>query len=531
MYSTMPSIGRRFIDHAASQACRVYDPGTWTSTAQRNHQMITTAQETQRIPTGIDGLDSVLHGGYHPKSCVMIAGDTGTGKTTLALQFLIEHQNGSDTPAGLYVSVSQNRAFLQAIIDSHGWRRDDARFDIMDLQDFNLHDGESTVFKPDLTELADASKRIIERAQQCQASVVVLDTLSEMRLMAEDELRFRRALMYLKQRLTAIGATVLILTDATEMEREETVRNAADTVLILDHLPMPFGEDLRRLRVNKLRAGTFLGGYHDMRIRTGGIRVYPRLVPHDETYQDKPPARTSPFPTGNADLDDMLDGGFDRSARALTFGPTGIGKSTLGYQLAIKAAERGEHSLLWSFEELPHLIRPRLQQMTDDPAVLDRIHIHHMEQRMMSPGEFSRTVLDQVQDHGISLVILDSITGLMRAIPDHEISTHHLHDLLTFLTSHEVMVYMTMPLAGPRTTAKQEEMLALVADTIIGMQQCQDEQGIGRCLFINKRRCGPHRRHVRRFTIDRQGMVIGKPLNDIAALWQNPMLGFMDDED
>lgn len=477
---------------------------------------LTTDESAERVTTGLAELDEVLHGGYPRKHCILVCGTTGTGKTTLALHFLMASQARGE-PA-LYMSMAQNRESLIAIASSHGWDIDPQLNHILDIEDFmpDSQAADAHLFQPDLAELNQTCATIIERVKELGARSVILDTLSEMRLLATDQLRFRRAMYNLKTSIGHLGIPLLLISD--NLNDADPIPNLADTIVRLEHQPIDFGQDHRRLRVQKMRASSFVEGFHDLRIERSGLRVFPRVVPRAERYLAPQAAVSEKFATGDPALDALLGGGLERGARILAYGPTGVGKSTLGYQLALTAAARGERSVIWSFEDLPHLIRVRLGEMSDRQDLLKAIRLHHMEQRMMPPGEFVRTLTDEIKREDLRLVVLDSIHGLGQAMGSPVNDTNHIQDLMTFLTANDIMVYITLPHAGPSSGQEQERTLSLMADTILSLQYTRDGDTIGRCVSVIKQRSGPHHTAVHAFALSNEGLHLGRQLRDISGL-------------
>ncbi|MFW5750538.1 MAG: ATPase domain-containing protein [Planctomycetota bacterium] len=481
----------------------------------------------RRVSSGISELDYILNGGFPRQHCILIAGATGTGKTTLALQFLLAHQARGER--SLFVSMAQTRTSLNDIARSHGWELDPNLCHVLDIEDFlPAADREDAhLFKPDLADLVQTCSIIVDRIREIDAKAVVLDTLSEMRLLAVDPLRFRRAIYNLKTGVGHLGIPLMLITD--HLARADPIPNLVDTVVELEHHSVAFGRDLRRIRIQKMRSSDFIEGYHDLRIQRSGMHIFPRVLPRTEGYLPDQEAVSEKFATGSPQLDQLLGGGLDRGARILSFGPTGVGKSTLGYQLALTAAARGEGSVIWSFEDLPHLIRARMAEMTNQTALLGRISLHHMEQRMVPPGEFVRTLIDEIKDGDLRLVILDSLSGLTQALGSPPHDTSYIQDLMTFLTAHGVMVYITMPHSGPSTNQSQEHILSLMADTILSLQYTVDKDRIGRCLGVIKQRSGPHHTTVHNYSLDDDGLHIGRPLSNIAGLMPGQPRHVVDD--
>jgi len=346
-----------------------------------------------RASTGIPGLDEILGGGLPTNHIYLIDGEPGTGKTTLALQFLLA---GAEHGArGLYVTLSESRAELTQVAHSHGWTLDTV--DVFELNPAESGAAEEgyTIFHPAEIELQQTMDAVLASVDRSGATLVVLDSLSEMRLLARDPLRFRRQILSIKQFFAGRQCTVLLLDDKTAPEGDLQLHSLAHGVIALEHVALEYGSERRRLQVTNLRGLRFRGGFHDFRICTGGLAVYPRLrVQHVDESGDGPPV-----PSGSAELDELLGGGLQRGTSLLITGPAGAGKSVLCTQYACVAVGRGEHVRFYLFDERLSTFRLRGDGLELDvrSAVEDgRLRLRQVEPTQLSPGEFAHSVMHAV---------------------------------------------------------------------------------------------------------------------------------------
>ena len=406
----------------------------------------TTSGGPSLVPTGIGGLDNILGGGLVADRIYLIDGDPGAGKTTLGLQFLIQGMRTGER--GLYVTLSETNDELAEVARSHGW--DLSGLDILELapsEDALAADSENTLYHAWEIELGQTTRALLERVEARKPTRVVLDSLSEMRLLAQSPLRYRRQILALKQFFAGRHCTVLLLDDRTSDASDLHLQSIAHGVVALDRLSPEYGVMQRRLQVLKMRGRSFRAGYHDYLIARGGITVFPRLV-SAEHIGEYPPGQLK---SGVAQLDAVMDGGLDRGTSVLIMGPAGAGKSTFSAQYAYAAAERGDNVAFFVFEESRRLLLTRtaglgidLQKHVDNGHVF----IRHVDPGEMTIGQLVHLIREQVEERGAKMVVIDSLNGYLNAMPEVRFLGLHLHELLSYLGQRGVTTLMVMAQHG-----------------------------------------------------------------------------------
>ena len=470
---------------------------------------------------GITGLDEILRGGLPRHRIFLIDGVPGTGKTTLALQFLLEGRAQGER--GLYVTLSETKEELQAAAQSHGWSLDG--IEIVELSALTAEGSDEayTLFHPAEVELQQTVEVVLAEIERHAPQRVAFDSLSEMRMLARDALRFRRQILALKQFFAGRECTVLLLDDRAHPEGDLQLHSLAHGVILLEHLSMDYGSERRRIQVMKLRGARFAGGYHDFRIRTGGIEVYPRIQRGAST----PRSSTSPLESGSRELDALIGGGLERATSTLITGAAGTGKSVLAMQFALAAAARGEHARVFMFDERVSTAMIRAEGLGLDirtPVEDGRLVLCQIEPTEKSPGEFAHQVARAVEDEGVSLVIIDSINGFMQAMPTERLLTVQVHELLSYLSNRDVSVIMTLVQRGifgaPVSEAAE---VSYLADSVVLLRYFEHAGAVRRAISVVKKRSGAHEQTIREFRVEPGGLRVGEPLTDFrGVLTGNP---------
>ncbi len=461
--------------------------------------------------TGVAGLDEILAGGLSEGRLFLIEGSPGTGKTTLASQFLMAGAERGERV--LYITLSETEQELREGAASHGWTFPDSLevFELVPPE--SLLDDEqqqSLLYSSDL-ELGETTRRIFEAFERAQPSRVVLDSLSEIRLLAQSSLRYRRQILALKHYFSHNDATVLMLDDLTADSHDKTVHSVAHAVIRLEELSPDYGAERRRLRVLKYRGRRYRGGHHDFVIETGGVRVFPRLVAAEHRGDFK----RETVSIDNPELDRLLGGGFERGASTLILGPAGTGKSLLTLTFVKSAIERGESAAMFVFDEELGLLFERSKALGIDlQAMVDtgRLVIEQIDAAELTPGEFSERARVCVEKYGARTVVIDSLNGYQSAMPEEQALILHMHELLQYLNRQGVATFLTVAQHGLVGDMKTPVDVTYLADTVILLRYFEALGRVRRAISIVKKRTSSHEDTIREFMIGGNGITLGQPL-------------------
>ena len=470
--------------------------------------------ETPKIdrmsPTGIAGLDEILKGGLPENRLYLMLGDPGVGKTTVALQYLMEGTRRGET--GLYIALSETKEEIDSVARSHQWDISKiAIFELSALEQQLAHEERNTVFHPAEIELNRTTEMVLKKIQEVMPKRLVLDSLSELRLLADSPLRYRRQMLSLKQFFATQRMTVLLLDDHSADGGDLHVQSIAHGVITVEKIVSDYGSEKRRITINKLRGLNFVGGYHDAMIVPGGMRVFPRLVGSAQKRQN---AR-GPFPSGLQELDSLMGGGLDRGTSCLFLGPSGSGKSTLALQFAVAAAQRGELALLCIFEENTDTMLARAASVglpVEEHIASGRIKLLEVDPAELAPGEFAHCVIEQVKNHEARLVVIDSLNGYLHSMPQANHLAIQLHELLSFLNRQGVLSLMTVAQHGLIGQMQAPIDLTYLADSVVLLRFFEQSGRIKKAVSVIKKRIGKHEDTIREFRIDEKGLRIGEPL-------------------
>ena len=464
-----------------------------------------------RAAFGIEGLDDITRGGLARGRVFLLEGSPGTGKTTIATQFLLAGALAGERC--LYITLSETEDELRDGAASHGWTIPPGLeiFELLPPESFlDAEQQQSLLYSSDL-ELGETTKRIFEAFERAQPERVVVDSLSEIRLLAQGSLRYRRQILALKHYFAQNGATVLLLDDMTSDANDKTVHSVAHGVLRLEELSPNYGPDRRRMRVLKYRGLAFRGGYHDFIIERGGVRVFPRLVAAEHR---KDFARDC-VGTGMAELDALLGGGLERGSSTLILGPAGTGKSLMALSFLVAAVGRGEHAAMFVFDEELGLLFARARGLGVDLEALvetSRLIVEQVDAAELTPGEFSERVRRCVEQYDARTVLIDSINGYQTAMPEEQALILHMHELLQYLNRQGVMTFLTVAQHGLVGDMKSPVDVTYLADSVILLRYFEAAGRVRRAVSIVKKRTGPHEDTIREFQITSGGITFGEPL-------------------
>ncbi len=484
--------------------------------------MITTnaasaAVQNERISSGCSGLDEILEGGFPKGHFYLLEGNPGAGKTTLALQFMIAGVQAGQKV--LYVTLSESRRDLLDNAVSHGFSTDGIEiFELMPGEDELKPEGQYTVFHPAEVELNDRMQTIFNEVERVNPDRLVIDALSELRMLARDSLRYRRQILSMKNYLAERTCTVLLLDDLTTRDRDLQLHSIVHGVVALEKLSRDYGDARRRLEVSKLRGSRFNEGYHDYVIRTGGVTVFPRLIAADFRGE----MQHSAVRSGIKELDTLTGGGLDRGTSTLIMGPAGCGKSTIAARWAVSAAENGEHCGMFIFEEGKHTLLTRAAGLGMDLRPhLDsgRISLDQIDPAEMSPGEFVKRVRKCVEEDKAGIIIIDSLNGYLQSMLGEQFLASHLHELLSYLNNCGVMTMIVLAQSGTLGSLMQTPVdVSYLADNILLLRYFEARGEVRQAISIIKKRSGGHEHTIRELALGPDSIRIGKPLRDFQGV-------------
>jgi circadian clock protein KaiC len=465
---------------------------------------------TERAITGVPGLDYLLRGGLPCHRIHLIEGHPGAGKTTLGLQFLLEGVRRGESC--MYITLSESADELRANAASHGW--DLSGIHMQELQPAeNLRpDEQYTLFHPSEIELGDLSRSVFEAVEKFKPARTVLDSVSDMRLLARDSLRYRRQILGLKQFFAGRGCTLLLLNEIGVSDTDAHIQSLAHGVIRLEQSVHDFGIARRRLEIAKMRGVAYVGGFHDFKIETGGLRIFPRL----QNRRQERALPTDTLKTGLAALDSLLENGVPMGTCTLVLGPSGVGKSTLASHYLASAAKKGIHCAAFLFDEQRQTFLDRADALgmnLSKYAKSDLIKISKVEPGSMSPGEFSHHVRRAVENDKVRVVLIDSLTGYLKAIPESDAAVVRLHELVSYLASCGAATFLTVAQQGMLGQNMMSPIdVSYIADTMFMMRFFEAGGSVRKALSVVKKRTGMHETTIREIGIKNNALWVGDPL-------------------
>ena len=465
---------------------------------------------------GIEGIDDILVGGFTRNRLFLVEGMPGSGKTTLAMQFLLAGAAAREPV--LYVTLSETADELRAIAESHGWNLDGVHIRELTPSENELETSEqNTLFHPSELELVDTTKRILADVEEIKPTRLVFDSLSELRLLAGNALRYRRQILALKHFFSKRRCTVVLLDDLTTSDRDLQMQSIAHGVVLLEQTNPEYGAERRRLRVVKYRGVKFRGGFHDYVIRRGGIEVFPRLV----AAEHRAPVPRGRIGSDIPELDSLLGGGLEEGTSTLIVGAAGTGKSTLAAQFVVAAAQRGARSALFVFDENAQTLLTRCTALGVDLAQqidVGNVTLQQIDPAELTPGELIHSVRLAV-DEGVKIVLIDSLNGYLNAMPEERFLTIQLHELLMYLSQRGVATILIGAHQGLIGGAMQTPIDAsYLADAVVLLRYFEAKGEVRQAISVVKKRGGAHERAIREFRIERGGIRVGDTLRDFRGV-------------
>jgi circadian clock protein KaiC len=474
------------------------------------------------VATGIEGLDNILHGGLPASRLYLVEGTPGSGKTTLALQFLMHGVANGER--ALLVTLSETKEELAASAASHGWSLDG--IDVLEIiaSEENLTpDARLTMYHPSEVELSETTKAVLAEAARLKPARMVLDSLSEFRLLAENSLRYRRQIFALKHFFARQQTTVLFVDDRTGERSDMALHSLAHGVISLERETAEYGTVRRRVFVSKMRGRAFREGFHDFVIRTGGVEIFPRLVAseHWAAYEH------GMIVSGLGPLDALLGGGLTKGSGTLIIGPAGTGKSSLATQYAVAAAARGEHSSFFLFDESLATFRERSKGLglgVDELFERKAIDARQLDPAELSPGEFAHVVRRTVDENKTRVVVIDSLNGYLNSMPNERFLALHLHELLAYLAQRGVTSIMLMAQHGLVGDMQNPVEASYLADIVLLLRYFESLGEVRKAISVIKKRVGKHERTIRELIFN-DGITIGPPITEFQGVLTGvPML-------
>lgn len=469
------------------------------------------------VATGTTGLDTILRGGLPASRLYLLEGQPGSGKTTLALQFLLKGVELGESC--LYVTLSETADELAEVAYSHGWSLDGLHlFELAAAQDVLGNGQQQSVLHPWEVELDGTIKLIQAEVERLKPTRIVFDSLSELRLLAQDSLRYRRQVLALKQYFSPRNVTVFLVDDLTGGERDAHLHSLCHGVISLERVTLDFGAARRRMQVQKLRGVNFIAGYHDLALVKGGMRIFPRLIASDHHV----PFVGDPVPSGVAGIDALLDGGPLRGTSTLLTGPPGSGKTNVALKYVATACERGERCCVFEFDERTGTLLTRAKALGMDlQAHIDSglLELRQMDPAELSPGEFAWAIRECVEERDCKLIVLDSLNGYLSSMPQEKQLMLQMHELLSYLNQSGVVTFFVNPqngLVGSMSTGNLN--VSYMADTVIMFRYFEAGGRIRKAISVIKNRSGAHEDSIRELRIDAGGLRLSEPLRDFSGI-------------
>ena len=479
--------------------------------------MATFREDASPVPTGVPGLDGLLAGGYPSNRVHLIEGQPGSGKTTLALQFLLEGLRAGES--GLYITLSETKRELNSVAATHGWSLDGlAIYELVPPElSLDATRQQSLVYASDL-ELGETVQLVLAEVERLKPMRIVFDSLSEIRLLSQGLLRYRRQVLALKHFFLAHQATVLMLDDLTSEQDDLNLHSISHGVIRLEQLAVAYGAERRRLRIIKMRGVGFTGGFHDFVIEKGGLTVHPRLVAarHHREFDDH-----EPVTSGVPELDALLGGGLDRGTATLFIGPSGSGKSSMSLSFVTRALKRGERVLMITFDEARRVFHRRARGMGMDVAEhleAGTLLLEQIDPAELSPGELSGLVRAAVERDRVQMVVIDSLSGYLNAMPEEQYMLLQMHELLTYLNQQGVVTILILAQHGLIGQMASPVDMTYLSDSILLLRFFEAEGKIRRAVSVIKKRTGAHEDTIREYRIDSSGIRVGPPLHEFRGV-------------
>lgn len=471
--------------------------------------------KTNRALTGVTGLDEILDGGVPKERITLLHGGPGTGKTTLGFHFLMEGVRAGDRV--LYVTLLQSRTEISEILAAHGWSLEG--IELLELPEHiqQATAEEQTLFSTADVELHEVTDTIITAIESYRPERMVLDSVSELSVLVDSSYQLRRHLLKLKRCLARLGCTTFFITGDSAQEDLSPVQTLVHGVIALEMLSPEYGNPRRRLEVTKMRGMEYQGGYHDFRIRTGGLEVYPRLrVPQEHEH-----VSWSLVASGNRELDALLGGGLEEGTACLITGTTGSGKSTLSSLYVQAAAARGEKSVIFCFDERRDTFIRRSETLglsITRHIEAGLVELRQVDVGVITAGRFMHEVRQTVESESVKIVVIDSLTGYLTAMPGEDMLMAQLHELVSYLSGKGILSLLVVATHGLFPHMSVDINPSYLSDTIVLLRHFEARGAMHRCISVVKKRHGKHESSIREVQISAGGIVLGPPLKEFSGV-------------
>jgi circadian clock protein KaiC len=470
---------------------------------------------SERVSTGIEGLDYILKGGLPQNRLYLVEGNPGTGKTTMGLQFLLEGERKGEK--GLYITLSESKEELIAVGHSHGWNLESLTIHDLTVSGESLtDDSRYTIFHPSEVELDETTRAVLDEVERIKPRRVVFDSLSEMRMLAANPLRFRRQILALKQYFMGKECTVMLLDDRASEASDRELESIAHGVISLEYVPTEYGKQRHHLRVVKMRGVKFQSGSHDFNIETGGIVVFPRLTGEENGKTFQPGILMSE----STELEELL-GGLDYGTSTILIGPAGIGKSTMAMMYACAAAKKGERAAIYMFDESVETLYKRTSAVGLDVrgcVESGSITVRQIKLAELTPGELAYLISQEVEQNNTRVVVIDSVNGYLMATPQERFLMMQFHELLAYLNRRGIVSFLVVGQYGLVGTMQTPIDISYMADTVVLLRYFEAQGEVRQAISVLKKRTGKHERTIREFRIDKGGIQLGQPLSDFRGV-------------
>lgn len=476
---------------------------------------IESAGDPSRVSTGIADLDNILGGGLTKHRSYLLEGTPGSGKTTIALQFLLEGARCGER--GLYITLSETVAELREVARSHKWSLDDIELFELVNSDGLDPDSEQSILEPSEVELGETIQGVMDCVDRLRPSRVVFDSLSEMRLLAQNSLRYRRQILSLKQYFSTRECTVLMLDDRSSDPTDLQLHSIAHGVITLEQGAQDYGSERRRLRVIKMRGVKYRGGFHDFVIETGGVVVFPRLI----AAEHHRPFTGDFVSTGVVALDAMLGGGLTPGANTLLMGPSGVGKTSTAVRCGLTALQRGEKAAYYLFDEGIATLLARADALGMDLAPhieSGQLQVKQIDPAELSPGEFASWVRKAVEEDDVTFLVIDSLNAFLQAMPGEKYLLLQMHELLSYLNQQGVITMLVLGQHGIIGDVRADVDLSYLSDTIVLFRYFEARGNVLKAVSVAKSRVSPHEPSIREFRLGPNGIEAGAPLADFEGV-------------